>query len=428
MGFHNDPGAIHLEAPLDYGARWDTSESRVEIGVIHQSPVNGRHGFPFHEACWSLLEQAYSPRPIPQRRLLDACRSLPFSIEMCCVTWGHDFGGLISADEDSYPWEDLFVNQELDFVTRNPFVVPEIQRLPHEAPESLDVPESEAICVVTRRSDVFTKLPAEIISYISHHLPTVDFLNARLAAPSFYPIFNAQSFWASRFLPNADRSWVFEAQNWKMPRSWLWIYRRTANGSPGMKNRRRIWRLIETVKQILRLEWCEPISSSIAKVPSTGWLQAAGDLRPESQQPGQGFRGGCQQLHEKQVDIPPGQLSQLAFSLIHIGSDTYITGIRLLLNRGKSIRLGYRADEERLLNTKCLTGFKLAVGSRGVQAIQCILNDDQESPWVGSPDNAPKTQRLKFAGPITGIKAAFDVGSSQIFSFPLGNRLLTLMA
>lgn len=110
--------------PLEFDARWDTSESSVQIGVIRQPPINGRHGFPFHEACWSLLEQAYLPKSIPLRRLFEVCRSLPFSTRLGCVIWGHDFGGLISQDSDSLPWEDLFVEQELDFVANNPYVVP----------------------------------------------------------------------------------------------------------------------------------------------------------------------------------------------------------------------------------------------------------------------------------------------------------------
>lgn len=329
---------------------------------------------------------------------------------MDCVTWDHDFGGLISADDDSYPWEDLFVDQELVFANSNPYIVPEIQQLPYETATSPDVSKA-----MSKSADVFADIPLEIITSISLRLPTVDYLNARLALRSFYPVFYTQQFWASRFLPNADRSWVFESPNWEVACDWLWLYRRTANGSPGMKNRERMWRLVEKVKGMLRLEWIEPISSSITDVANMKWLEATADVRPDTDQPYQGFGGGCRRFHEKHVYIPPGQLSHLAFSLIQPGDTTYITGIRFILSRGDPICLGYMADEERILGITRLTGFHLAVGSRGIQGIQCILDDDRESPWIGCPDNAPRTKRLSFVGPIMGIKAGFDVSSFSSF-------------
>ncbi|KAK2592000.1 hypothetical protein QQS21_010303 [Conoideocrella luteorostrata] len=175
-----------------------------------------------------------------------------------------------------------------------------------------------------------------------------------------------------------------------------------------MKNRERVWRLVETVKAILCLEWIEPTSYSVTNVTHTKWLTVAGDIRPETAQPYHGFDGGCRQFYEKQIHIPPGELLQLAFSFIHLRDATYITGITLILVQGEIIRLGYMADKERILDSTDLTGFVVAVGSRGIHGIQCILGGDRESPWVGCPDNTPKTSRLKFIGPITSIRAAFD--------------------
>lgn len=318
-------------------------------------------------------------------------------------------------DNDSHPWEDLFVGQELDFAIYNPYVVPEIQQLPDETPAWPDIPDA-----MSKSADIFAKVPLEIIDSITLQLPTVDYLNARLALPSLFPVFYDRHFWASRFLPNADRSWVFESQNWKMARDWLWLYRRTANGSPKMKNCRRVWRLVEKVKELLCLEWAETVSRSIADVTNTNWLRVAADIRPDNLQPPyhQRFDGGCRQLREKQVCVPPGQLSHLAFSLVWVGDATYITGIRLILRDG-DIRLGYMADEEHILNITYLTGFNVAVGSRGIQGIQCVLDDDRESPWIGCPDDAPKTKHLRFLGAIKIIKAAFDVSS---FFFLLVSR------
>lgn len=382
----------------------------IPIGVIRQTPVDGRYGFPFHEACWSLLEQAYSTKGIPLGRLFEVCRSLPFSNRIGHVTWDHDFGGLVVADEDSYPWEDLFVEQEVTFASSNPYVVPEIQQLHYETPTSPDVSKT-----TSNSADIFADVPLEIINSISLYLPTNDYLNARLALRSFYSVFYMQQFWASKFLPYADRSWVFESQNWGMTCNWLWLYHRTANGSPGMKNRERVWRLVENVEEILRSNWIEPLSYSITDVCDMKWLKAAGDVRPNTRQPRQAFfGGGCLQFHAKYVHMPPDQLSQLAFSLIRLENATYITGIRFIFSRGEDVSLGYMAQEQHIVGVTCLIGFHLAVGSRGIQGIQCILGNGRESPWIGCPDNAPKTKRLLFTEPMTGIEVGFDV--SFIFS------------
>ena len=413
VGLLDNLGATHLVAPLHTEARWDNSESSIPVGVLRQSPVDGRYGFPFHEACWSLLQQAYSPRPIPLTRLFEVCRSLPVSHQTDCLTWDHDYGGLISIDSNSYPWENLLILQELDFAASDPYLVPEIQQLRHEPsilPDASRPPTPrDAAKPLSTNADIFANLPLEIITSISLHLSTRDYLSCRLASRSYLPVFYARQFWASRFLPYADRSWVFEAQTWDTACDWLWLYRRTANGSDEMKNRQRVWQLIEKVKEILGLKWIEPAPCSIPDKAESRWLEAAGGLRPGTGQSYQVASGGCRRHYVREVHIPPDQLSHLAVSLIQSSDTTYITGIRLVLNQGEAICLGYMADKEHILNGTGLTGFQLAVGSRGIQAIRCILNKDRESLWIGSPDNAPRTERLLFAEPITGIKAGFDV-------------------
>lgn len=411
VGRYNPIGAAHWVAPLEFGARWDTAESNVEIGVIRETPIDGRHGFPFHEACWSLLEKALCPKPVPQQHLYEVCCSLPFSRRLGCLTWGHYFGGLVSADDNHYIWDDLYVARQLTFAKMDPYVVPEIPSLCCEAPLSLDIST-----VALKIPDMFTQLPLEIIILISQHLPTGDYLNARLASPSFHPVFYVQRFWASKFLPGGDRSWVFETWDWESPCDWRWLYRRTANVSSGMRNRKRVWRLAEDLKRILLLQWREPIQNFVADDASNNWLEAAGDLLPATmRRQYHGFNRGCLQFHEKRVHIPPDQLSQLAFSLIRSGAITFITGIRFISIEGGDIQLGYISDEEHVLNMTSLKGFNLAVGSRGIQGIQCIIDDDRQTQWIGCPDEAPKTKHVRFGGPVTDIKAGFDVSSYLLY-------------
>jgi hypothetical protein len=192
-----------------------------------------------------------------------------------------------------------------------------------------------------------------------------------------------------------------------MTYDWLWLYRRTANGSPGMNNRKRVWRLIEQIGGILDLKWIEPILVTTTDSAALNWLEAAADIQPDRGR----FDRGCRRFQERSLYISTGQFSQVAFSVIQPGNVTYMTGMKFIPKSGDSTHLGYLAGDERVRNIKNLTGFHLAIGSRGIQAIQCIIKNDRVLPWVGSPENAPITKRLLLDGPLSGIKAGFDVSS-----------------
>ena len=424
VGFYNDPDGGEWIAPSNFDARWDDAgynfPARDHIGVLQQLPVNGRYGFPFHEACWSLLERAYSPETIPCEVLFEVCRSLPIPLEGSGISWGHDFGGLLLVDnQNRYPWEDRFIDRDgfsapVLAARSNPYHVPEIQQLHHEDPQA--PPASSSSEPVITAVNCLTALPEEIRIAIASYLPTVDALNTRLGSRSFLSIFYSQQFWASRFDTSDDRSWIFESQEWDKTTDWRWLYHRTnkSQRTDGMHNRERVWRLIQHVQGILHLRRTEePLLSSPMHSPaapaSLGWLEATADLRPVGHTPYQDFNEGCQLFFEQQISIP-SLLSQIAFSVIQLGDAEYITGMRLVPSQGKAIQLGYRAERKELfLNITSLTGFILAVGSRGIQGIQCISGDGRTSQWLGCPLEAPKTRRLAVSGSISVVKAGFDV-------------------
>ncbi|KAH9216177.1 hypothetical protein DL95DRAFT_498506 [Leptodontidium sp. 2 PMI_412] len=421
VGIYDDPDGGDWIAPLNFTARWDDAEYNFPtldpIGVIRQHPVNGQYGFPFHEACWSLLEKAHFPEPIPCKALFEICRSLPFPSEGTGLSWGHDFEGLLLVDnQDRYPWEDRFVDRdyywELSLGAKNdPYHVPEIQQLPYkdfQAP-----PAISSSGPVTTVADCFAALPEEIRIAIASNMPTVDALNTRQASRSFLFIFYSQQFWASRFRANADRSWLFESQEWGNALDWRGLYRLTNKGhqTRGMQNRERVWKLIQLVRGTLSLRWIElPVLPSPSPNPaSLRWLEATGDLWPvERTGPYHGFDEGCRLFREQQTSIP-SSLSQIAFSVVQLGDAEYIAGMRLIPSQGEVMQVGYKTEgRELFLNITFLAGFNLAVGSRGIQGIQCIADDRQTSQWFGCPHGAPKTRRLAVSGPITAIKAGFD--------------------
>lgn len=109
---------------------------------MDQSFVNGRHGFVFHEACWSLLQKSWDPEGVP-KRLLDVCKSLPLPRQGDCVSWGHDYGGLVVLDDqDRFPFEDwLTLRREREeqclSAREDPYDVPAIQQLLKETTQDL---------------------------------------------------------------------------------------------------------------------------------------------------------------------------------------------------------------------------------------------------------------------------------------------------
>ena len=81
--------------------------------------------------------------------------------------------------------------------------------------------------------------------------------------------------------------------------------------------------------------------------------------------------------------------------------------------------LGYRAEgKELFLNVTAFRGFILAVGSRGIQALQVITAEGETSKWFGRSDESPRTQRLAHLGSIAALEAGFDVSMTGfILSF-----------
>jgi hypothetical protein len=119
--------------------RWNDRDYHLEasdiVPVMGEPPVNGRHGFVLHDACWCLLKAAFDTESVPLERLLNICESLPFPLWWEGVCWDHDYGGLGLLDEQGhYPWEDRLTEQTVYSEVRrnaqaNPYDVPDISRL-----------------------------------------------------------------------------------------------------------------------------------------------------------------------------------------------------------------------------------------------------------------------------------------------------------
>lgn len=421
IGLREDARSSSWFAPLDESMRWNDRDYHVEasdrVPVMRQCPVNGRHGFVLHDACWCLLKVALDTESVPLERLFNICESLPFPLWWEGLCWDHDYGGLALLDEQGhYPWEDRLTEPTVytkvhQYAQANPYDVPGISRLlvmPSDCP-----PGAMPTC---QGKDCFMRFPWEILEAIAALLPTTDALTLRLTSKSFSRILTSQSFWASRFVPGRERDFVFEMRKGKKGKDWRHLYRHTSvtHAAPGLQNRRRIWSLIQIIEEYLRLciEDKERYTSANISNNNLRWDRVGGDIRQEL---GAGYCAGFNEgsrIFDKVHAFIPKALSRMAFSVVRAGEADYVAGLRLISVGEDDKQLGYRAEgKELFFEVTALRGFAIAVGPRGIRALQVIRDDGTRSPWFGRPRSSPVTERLVCTRCITALEVGFDVSS-----------------
>jgi hypothetical protein len=260
-------------------------------------------------------------------------------------------------------------------------------------------------------TDSFQSLPGELCAAIAMMLPTTDVLRARLATRAFWPVFYSQQFWASRFKQSGDRAWLFEARR-QPPKDWRALYRRTNHVlPPGLRNRQRIWALGRQVLDLVALAWNDLppdlpgmwLSDSALHAPNHR-VEVSGLLFTKDDRSYPWFHNGCRLVRTQSVAVPD-DLARLSVDTAAFGDGVYIVGLSLTTVTGDHVRLGYSSDARRSVDISQLQGLRLAVGSHGIQGLQCTTaSGDAESPWLGSPDDVPRTERLAVADRVVGLE------------------------
>ncbi|TVY93033.1 hypothetical protein LAWI1_G004137 [Lachnellula willkommii] len=413
VGCQEDPGDSTWIAPSDPNMRWDDDEyhspASDELPVMRLDPVNGRHGFILHDACWHLLQRAFQPSEIPLERLVEVCESLPFPLRGNVVSWGHDYGGLHTLDDlNYYPWDDRLLEEchngkVLLYAKSDPYDVPEIPKLLVTRLEHpIELPLN------TQLNDCFSRLPWEILEAVAVNLPTDDALGLRCISPAFLRLLASATFWASRFKASADRSFIFETWKSRNVTDWMSLYRLTArtHGPSGLQNRRRIWDLIRPLEDITSLRLADNLKTTSLdeEFACLRWSKVAGVILNEVTYVPSYFNEGCR-IFGTHVARIPKDLSKIGVSVSSFANVTYISGIRLITERGPDICLGFISKgQEVIQDVTALGGFILAVGSRGVHALQVVGQDARLSKWVGCPNKSPITERLAHFNFIAGLQ------------------------
>lgn len=114
------------------------------------------------------------------------------------------------------------------------------------------------------------------------------------------------------------------------------------------------------------------------------------------------FNKGCRVLGKARAFIPMA-LAKIAFSIIRSEEADYVVGMRLFSVEEEDRQLGYKGSET-VYEVTALRGFAVAVGPRGIRAIQVICT---RSPWFGRPI----TERLVRTVRIVALEVEFDVSS-----------------
>jgi hypothetical protein len=435
VGLNHDPECYYI-VPFSHDARWDNEGYQFpvtdELPMMREPPFDGRHGFILHAVCYSLLREFFYPREVPVARLLEVCKSFPF--QYLGLSWGHDYGGVICIDqENQYPWEGQDLNgveqPELTCQRVDPWDIPELKVLLQGAQlglPKLKVNSTKLTPTDGAVSNFFTRLPLEIFEYIVTYLPTDE---VRILARTskelamIIPFGLGQSFWASRFQTPFELGFVFEAQKYRDGLDWRSLYFgvvKAIHCSPGLQNRKRIWGLIRSpLSELACIHWSDNLAlrSLDANEDQLRWKEICGNLQPLERAPRASvFHAGCRRFRIQRTFIPT-LLRQVVISTISIGNATYVTGVRFIPNEGLEVYLGYTAEggksslntENQFMDATGVRGFILAMGSRGIQALQFIACAGQLSQWFGRPDGLPKTRRLAISKPITALEAGFDV-------------------
>ncbi len=380
-----------------------------------QRSDNGRHGFILHDSCWCLLQKAFEPTSVSSQRLLEVCESLPFPLRNSNVCWGHDFGGLWAIDSrDAFPWEERFfkprqVTNIFREGLRDPFNVPCIAEL---LTARTQLPFVRPLVKGSR--DCFSSFPQEILDQIAILLDTKDALNLRSASASFLPLYISKYFWSSRFSADGERGFLFEAREPRGYVGWLTLYRLSSHSrcSAGLRNRQRIWNLIQMIRPILQRHRSKDLDvepnenwAKYGSIPGSCDIHAGAEIVNWTQ-----FNTGCRLFGTCTLNLPD-DLMQVGVTTIDMGLCTYVTGLHFI-SRSTRTRVGYVAEnEERKFMISNLYGLRLAMSPSGIRALQLIGKNGHCSQWAGDPTEVPISDRLVNSEPIRKLAVSYDVKS-----------------
>jgi hypothetical protein len=201
------------------------------------------------------------------------------------------------------------------------------------------------------------------------------------------------------------------------------LYRLTGHNQspPGLKNRKRIWTLIEYIVQLINLrssdddELAIPLNNLPDNESTT--VMATADIQrsdapffPHSVVQVRGpIKEGCQALWTRCASVP-ADLTAICVSFFGLEDHGYISGLCFESKSGADSQLGYYSKDSMVrFKVNHLNGFVLAIDSRGIRALQVVDGNGDRSRWAGVPKRAPVTERLHAIDSTEPIRVSIDV-------------------
>ncbi|KAK4171162.1 hypothetical protein QBC36DRAFT_382766 [Triangularia setosa] len=360
VGLYSDPGGGVFIAPPNPASRYDndgyTISEHDQFGNWRYA-VNNRRGFPMHDACWKLLEEALYPDPVPINRLFDVLDSLTNAM-YGKLDWGYKecFSPADCAVKQSFPWEGVAHDRQARAppFSSDPFSV-DVDQILSQRFETCEVPIPPANISSgpMSRNDPFLSLPEELCTAIASYLPTHDALHARLASRSGHPD--------------------------------SWVGTQTSHG------------------------YLKFAGIPTKVVPKLGFNLRVGGTAAEHPDMWSPLEPGCRRRYKQHLPIPQ-ESARISASTIVAGSFTYIAGLSTVSN-SHTVKVGYIGpkEKERSIeqNGAELRGFNVGVGLRGIHALQ-FADSEGSTPWLGDPDDAAITTRLGNVSDIAALEIWSD--------------------
>lgn len=129
------------------------------------------------------------------------------------------------------------------------------------------------------------------------------------------------------------------------------------------------------------------------------------------------------QVLDPQETLIPRKVSKFGVPIVHDGDISYIAGIQIVTEEdGQTIYLGYtRSEVTTCIEVNCVKGLTTSIGTRGIHALQVVMDDDSLSAWLGNPDRGAVTRRFVFAKQIIALAAAFGVSLHSVLFVYIAN-------
>ncbi|KAL9563616.1 hypothetical protein ACKAV7_012284 [Fusarium commune] len=197
-------------------------------GPLPPSMLPKAWGYPFHSACWKILNTFGTVDQEDLQSILNLCRSAPKQLGI--LNWGHGYRGQASHRLHVAPGEENFLTwSHRRNPEANPYSIVELTQIfDNHASNTFNsnFPESEPLPMLHRVivRDPFPRLPADILLELANHLTLSELTLMKQSSRAFTNLVLPSRFWKSRFRLGREFNCIFEAKQ-HIGGNWESIYR-----------------------------------------------------------------------------------------------------------------------------------------------------------------------------------------------------------